>query len=197
MKELLGISPRSFMAAILAQTSQHAENDTFSAVYAEWFHQVARWIHALGGPHADLEDVAQDVFLVVRRRLHAFDGTNMGGWLYRITERKVRDFRRRTWFRHLIVGRIDLELAELVCEKEGPDGHLDRRQRGQLLYRVLNRLSEKKRTVFILFELEGVPGPQLAELLAIPLGTVWTRLHHARKDFFREVAKLEARGELK
>jgi len=67
----------------------------FAAVYARWFHDVSHWARALGGPEADCEDLAQEVFLIVRRKLSDFDGRNLAGWLYRITARTVRDHRRR------------------------------------------------------------------------------------------------------
>src|SRR5262245_48606812 len=69
----------------------------FRAVYDAWFDDVSRWIRALGGLDADRDDIVQEVFLVVRRRLKDFDGVNLAGWLYRITSRQVRDFRRRAW----------------------------------------------------------------------------------------------------
>ena len=73
----------------------------FRAVYDAWFEEVSRWIRALGGLDADRDDIVQEVFLVVRRKLSSFDGVNMAGWLYRITRRQVRDFRRRSWVTHI------------------------------------------------------------------------------------------------
>src|ERR1043165_1483829 len=64
---------------------------SFEEIYAQWFHDVSRWIRAFGGLDADLEDLAQEVFLIVRRQLPKFEGDNLGGWLYRITQRTVRD----------------------------------------------------------------------------------------------------------
>src|SRR3954454_993316 len=73
----------------------------FRAIYDAWFDDVSRWIRALGGPDADRDDIVQEVFLVVRRRLSAFDGANLPAWLYRITRRQVRDYRRRAWVKHI------------------------------------------------------------------------------------------------
>src|SRR5262245_1543257 len=73
----------------------------FRSVYDAWVTDVARWIRAMGGPPADQDDVLQEVFVVVHRRLADFDGRNMAGWLYQITAHQVRDFRRRLWFKHI------------------------------------------------------------------------------------------------
>jgi len=72
---------------------------TFEEVYAQGFPHVVRWIRAFGGFDADLEDLAQEIFVVVRRQLPKFDGKNLAGWLYRITQRTVRDYREGAWFR--------------------------------------------------------------------------------------------------
>jgi DNA-directed RNA polymerase specialized sigma24 family protein len=66
----------------------------FDAIYRAWFAQVTRWVRRLGGPTRDQEDLAQDVFVIAKRRFEAFDGENLGGWLYRITCNRVRDYRR-------------------------------------------------------------------------------------------------------
>ena len=60
------------------------------------------------------------------------------------------------------------------------------------LYALLDKLPEKQRAVFVLFELEGSSGEQIAEAVGCPVPTVWTRLFHARKEF----AKLGHRAQL-
>jgi RNA polymerase sigma-70 factor (ECF subfamily) len=55
---------------------------------------------------------------------------------------------------------------------------------------VLERMSPKKREVFALFELEGLSGDEISERIGVPVNTVWTRLHHARKDFLDIAKKL-------
>ena len=161
----------------------------FESIYHEWFEEVCCWIRALGGPDADRDDIAQEVFLVVRRRLDSFDGANLAGWLYRITQRQVRDFRRRTWIKHIFTkGRID-EPDTLPHTSQNPAAALERKENQRLLYALLGKIREARRSAFILFEIEGLSGEEIAQIQGIPLNTVWTRLHHARKDFFALAAK--------
>ena len=163
---------------------------TFEQVYSSSFNDVARWIRALGGLSADVEDLTQEVFLVVRRKLSAFDGRNLRGWLYRIAQRTVRDYRRRAWFRRVFLGggsapdRFDASLAD-----SDPSELYERKEAEALLHGVLLQMSEVRRSTFVLFEIEGYSGDEIAELQGIPLNTVWTRLHHARKEFLRLVAE--------
>jgi RNA polymerase sigma-70 factor (ECF subfamily) len=164
---------------------------TFDDVYREWYAHVVRWAHALGGPRSDLDDVAQEVFLVVQRKLENFDGANVGAWLFTITQRTVSDQRRRAWFKKLFMKR-DSDALDRLRAVGDPDSELLRKQQRETLYRILDRISEKRRTVFVLFEVEEYSGEQIAELLEIPLATVWTRLHHARIELAKLAAEVGA-----
>jgi RNA polymerase sigma-70 factor (ECF subfamily) len=182
------------MSLLAKRQPEEPATKTFREVYDRWFHQVERWIRALGGPRADIEDLAQEVFLVVYRRLGDFDGDNLPGWLFRITTRKVRDHRLTAWVRYVLPWRTQerepvsaLPLALEIVEQK---------QRTRTLYRILDGMSEKRRTVLILFEIEGHSGEEIAALLGIPLKTVWTRLHHARRDLLDAVAALQRKGRL-
>ena len=161
----------------------------FERIYHEWFREVGCWIRALGGPDADRDDIAQEVFLVVRRRLDSFDGANLAGWLYRITQRQVRDFRRRTWIKHIFTGRRMDEPDTLAHTSQSPAAALERKENQRVLYGILGKIREARRAAFILFEIEGLSGEEIAQIQGVPLNTVWTRLHHARKDFFALAAK--------
>jgi RNA polymerase sigma-70 factor (ECF subfamily) len=165
----------------------------FARVYDEWFDHVAQWIRALGAPQADIEDIAQEVFLVVQRRLSDFDGRNLPGWLYRIAVRQVRQHRRRFWAR-LFARRETTPLEHLVDARSAPFDRLEDKERRVLVEHLLGRMSEKRRVAFVLFEIEGYSGEEIADILDVPLGTVWTRLHHARKEFFGLLAQ-SRRGE--
>jgi RNA polymerase sigma-70 factor (ECF subfamily) len=162
---------------------------SFDEIYRTWFRDVVRWARALGGPTSDLDDLAQEVFVVVQRKLPAFDGRNLPAWLFRITARTVSDQRRRAWFRNLWRGPRDATLARLAAVGDDPCAELDRKRRQETLYRILARISEKRRTVFVLYEVEELSGEEIARLLEIPLATVWTRLYHARKELARLAAE--------
>jgi RNA polymerase sigma-70 factor, ECF subfamily len=177
-----------------------AESLTFEAVYGRWFHEVSRWVRALGGLDADLDDLTQEVFLVVRRKLPQFDGKNLRGWLYRIAQRTVRDYRQGAWFRRFFERRperrIDKESSVVRRRPLDPGEVFERREAERLLVGILDKMSETRRTAFILFEIEGYSGDEIAALEGVPVNTVWTRLHHARKDFLALVAQARGQGRL-
>ncbi|MGC4086953.1 MAG: sigma-70 family RNA polymerase sigma factor [Polyangiaceae bacterium] len=160
----------------------------FASLYDGWFPHVCRWLRALSVPDADIEDISQDVFLVVRRRLHDFDGHNVPGWLYRIAARQARQHRRRRWVQTFFSQRHGVDPDDLPWGGSSAVSMLETREKQRLLERMLGKLSEKRRVAFWLFEVEGYGGEEIAEILDVPLNTVWTRLHHARKDFFVRLA---------
>jgi RNA polymerase sigma-70 factor (ECF subfamily) len=152
----------------------------FKAVYDRWGVEVARWIRAMGGPAADRDDVLQEVFVVVHRRLPDFDGNNLPGWLYRITAHQVRDFRRKLWVKH-IFGRSVPLTESMPAAGPTPVMSVESRQKREWLDRLLSRLSLPLRTAFVLFEVEGYTAEEIARMQETSLNTTRARILRARK----------------
>jgi RNA polymerase sigma-70 factor (ECF subfamily) len=163
----------------------------FDAVYTAHVQHVLRWARALGGMQADVDDLTQEVFLVVRRKLDSFSGPSLPAWLYGITRKTVSDYRRRAFMRRLLGGvNRSLELAPEASAIGSASDPFERAEAQRILRVVLERMSAVRRTAFILFEIQGYTGEEIAELEQIPLATVYTRLHHARKDFLKLTAEI-------
>ena len=172
-----------------------ADPSDFRAIYDRWFSEVFRWTRAMGGPDADTDDIVQNVFLVVRRRLHTFDGANLHAWLYRITRRQVRDFGRRTWVKHIFSKARVTRPDDLPNAEANPAMVFERKEKQRVLYTLLQKMKADRRTTLVLFEIEGLSGQEIARLQGVPLNTVWTRLHHARKEFFALAARYQLSAE--
>jgi RNA polymerase sigma-70 factor (ECF subfamily) len=160
----------------------------FQAVYDGWFERVSSWVHALGAPEADQDDLVQDVFLIVHRRLSHFDGGNLAGWLYQIARRRVRDFRRLLWIRHLFTHSVPLS-DELSTIGPGPADDLETKHKARQLDELLSLLNPDQRSAFVLLEIEGYSGKEIARLQGVPVNTVWARIHNARKKLQSGIAK--------
>ena len=161
----------------------------FTALYERHFHEVCRWLRAFGAPESDLEDLSQEVFLVARRRFADFDGRHPAGWLFQIARRVAGDARRRTWWRHLFTRREAPAPDDLPHGGEGPAEQLDRREARRVLHGVLAGMTEKRRAVFVLAEIEGYATEEIAALEGVAPATVFSRLHYARRDFLALVKK--------
>ena len=150
-----------------------------------------RVLHRLTG-RADLaEDLAQEVFLVAwKRRDELTDPNGIRTWLYRVAVNVVRH-------RHRSEGRYGSALQRfkqwLSPKSTTPHEGMERYERGQQVHEVIRSLTEKQREVFVLFELEELEGEEIAQILEIPLNTVWSRLRLARKAF--RSAWISAHGE--
>ena len=108
-------------------------------------------------------------------------------WLNGIALRVAASARRRARLRQL----VGLDADNEPTEPTTPVSVLETRRARQIVYRALEGISDKKRTVFILFELQGMTGQEIAETVRCPLKTVWTRLFHARREFLARVTAIE------
>ena len=140
-----------------------------------------RALKTLGVMDADVDDVCQDVFLVVHRRLAEFEGrSTLQTWLYAICVRVAADYRKSA---HVTRLRTREALTELPapCDLGRPEARL-------LLSPALAALSEDKRDVLLLHDIEGFSVPEAADILGCPVQTAYTRLqsaHHQVGRFLR------------
>jgi RNA polymerase sigma-70 factor (ECF subfamily) len=158
----------------------------FESVYNHTYKEVLRWIRALGGPSSDQDDLVQEIFLIVHRKLPDFDGLNLAAWLYRITAHRVRDYRRLAWFRHVLAnGALSIEKVEST--DPNPLVVLETVEKRRQLERLLSKLGSRLRATFVLFEVEGYTAEEIADLQAVSVNTVRARIHRARKKLIEEL----------
>jgi RNA polymerase sigma-70 factor (ECF subfamily) len=156
--------------------------------------EIERWASRLGGPLVDSDDVVQDVFAVVHRRIADFrPGAALTTWLYRITQNIATTRRRRErlrrWLRGLPVDYAD----DLATPRPSAVEEMERREAAIEVYAALDRLDEKYRSAVILFEMEGLSGEEIAALTGRRLSTVWIHLHRGRQKFRHHYEKLQER----
>lgn len=168
------------------------EPDAFETVYREHFRFVWRSLRRLGVPESDVADAAQDVFLVVHRRLDEFEGrSKMTTWLFGICLNVARDRKKLAHNRRR--SDDDGPLDDAADETVDIAAEAERRQGLRLLETLLDALPLEQRAVFTLFEMEGLGGDAIAEMLDIPVGTVHSRLRLAREAFERNLKRFQAR----
>jgi RNA polymerase sigma-70 factor (ECF subfamily) len=160
------------------------------AIVAEHGPFVWRTLRRLGIGATDVEDVAQEVFLVVHRRLGDYDGrSGMRPWLYGICVKKGAEHRRKAWFRR---ERPVATTPETSVQPEQPEA-LRRREAWAKLESILAELDPKKRDVFVLFELEEMSLAEVAVAVGCPLQTAYSRLTSARALVQASIARIHAR----
>jgi len=194
---MLGKSTLSVIGVVLhaASTPFHATNEDSDAtsdhLYREHAPRVMAWAARLGGPGVDVEDVTQEVFLVVHRRLDSLRrDVNPTTWLFGITANVVKAHRRKLYVSRWMARLWSHELMKIVAPGPSPLETLEQRRAVKLVYEVLNTLSEKQRQVFVLFELEGLTTEQVAQVTDTTLVASRVRLHRARTAFFRQLTRI-------
>jgi RNA polymerase sigma factor (sigma-70 family) len=172
--------------AALVAGLRAGDPDAVGAVYARHGADVLRWVIRLGGPRLDAEDVAHEVFLTAIKAARRFRGdARLRTWLFGVTRGVVANARRRAAIR-AFVG-LDA-IAEPADPGPDLDATLAARQARRRVQRALDRLRTSHREVLVLSDLEGIAAPEVAAMLDIPPGTVYSRLHHARKAMAEALA---------
>ncbi len=165
----------------LVGRAQRGDRLAFADLFRRHRSDVARLVFRMLGPTADSEDVVQEVFLQVHRSLGEFRGqAKFSTWLHRVTVNVVLMVRRAARSRPVFAG-------DAVADQEPdrgllPDEDAARRVRIDAFRRLLDRLPEKKRTVFVLHEIEGLAPAEIAQIVDAPVLTVRTRLFYARRE---------------
>lgn len=159
----------------------------FATIFHEHAPLVWRALRRLGVAEADVEDLSQEVFVVVHRKLPEFEGrSKMATWIYGICVRVASDHRRRAYVRRE-------EPTDEVPEerRSAPQiAELEREQARALLDRSLATIDEDKRAIYVLYEIEQLEMSEVAEAVGCPLQTAYSRLYAARKLVLSEMERL-------
>lgn len=153
-----------------------------------------RQLRRLGLSVEGAEDVAQHVFLVASKRLESVNIGSERAFLFGIARRMASDARKSAAARHEAPARGASDAADTAPHA---DELVERKRARALLDEALDSMEDDLRTVFVLFELEEMKTSEIADLLAIPVGTVASRLRRSRDEFQEIMKRLNARRRLR
>src|SRR5215471_5543795 len=157
-------------APSLVTRCREGDRDAFRELFQAHRHDVARLVFRMTGSPSDVEDLVQEVFLQVHRSIGDFRGdARLSTWLYRLTVNVVLMHRRAAKSRPQLVG--EAAASPPKDQRLLPDEQVARRRRMAAFYRVVDRLSEKKRTVFVLHEIDGLSPQEIAKIVDAPVLT--------------------------
>ncbi|MCC6216534.1 MAG: RNA polymerase sigma factor [Polyangiaceae bacterium] len=166
---------------LLVERAKAGDTVAFRELFRRHRADVARVVGRMLSAQADVEDVVQEAFLQAYRSLKDFRAeARFSTWLYRVTVNVVLMHRRAARSRPVLT--LPAEGVDPGDARAWPDDLAARNARLRAFARLLDRLSEKKRAVFVLHELEGKSPVEIAELVGAPVLTVRTRLFYARRE---------------
>jgi RNA polymerase sigma-70 factor (ECF subfamily) len=177
--------PARFMSpALLAQLSGKS---SVAELFKELAPFVWRALRRLGVADRDVDDMVQEVFVVIHRKLPEFEGrSSIRTWVYGICVRTASDYRNRARVKREM---LPDEMPEQLSVNDAHEA-LAKHQARALLDRVLDDLDEDKRAVFVLYEIEELSMNDVAEAVSCPVQTAYSRLHAARKQVQDGIATL-------
>jgi RNA polymerase sigma-70 factor (ECF subfamily) len=168
---------------------------TFAQIYDATFPFVWRTVRRLGVDESAVDDVTQDVFVTVYRRLDDFEmRCAPKTWVFGIALGIVRNYRRGRRRKDAAVPlATHIASAELVADGGAdPMEQASRAEAGRMVHQLLEQLDEEKAVVFVMAELEGMTVPEIAELVGVNVNTVYSRLRAARKEFDQALSRMRA-----
>jgi RNA polymerase sigma-70 factor (ECF subfamily) len=168
---------------VLLSEYARGDADALGELYDRHHGAVYRFLFRLtGGSAADLDDLAQATFVEVARSAARFDGRSaVTTWLFGIAVNVVRHHRRGIARSRRVIAEPGEDRPSDVPGVDRPDDNAERRQLLSRVRTAIDHLSDELREVFVACEIEDLPGKDVARTLRIPEGTLWRRLHEARK----------------
>ena len=169
-------------------SGEHARRDgevfDLDAAYRLHAADVSRWLRQLARKR-DVSDLLHEVFVVAHRKSGDFRGdASVRTWLYAIALRVVSAWRRKQRLRRLffLESQRDDDVPEPIDPKT-PFSVVASKHATEAVNRVLERLSERDRTLIVCFELEGLSAAEVQTILGLTSNGVWVAHHRARKRF--------------
>ena len=172
-----------------SKSPPRAKDGRLLALVTEHHAGVWRFLRRLGLAPDEADDALQEVILIVARKLAGVRPGTEPAYLYGTAARVAHGH----WRRRARRAEVAVEVNEISNAQPPLDSLVEQRQRRALLDELLALMPGDLRTVFVLYEIEGLTMAEIAEVLDIPPGTVASRLRRARADFEQRVARIEAR----
>lgn len=166
-------------------------SEDFTAFFRAHCSYVWNSLRRLGVREADLEDQAHECFLAIYRHRASFDPARpLRPWIFGFALRVASDYRKNSWQKR----RSSDAPSDEADPQRLPDELVSQRQQQALVIDALEEIALERRAVFVMHEIDGEPIPVVADALAIPLNTAYSRLRLARADFDAALRRARARG---
>ena len=159
----------------------------FDDVYAEHFSFVWRSLRGLGVLESAIDDTAQEVFVIVYRKLDTVtDADGIKRWLFSIVRRVASEHRRSRRRKGIAVEYDD---SVSTAQSDTPQKQVEHRQVLEAIESFMNELSEENRSIFVLSEIEQLPVARISEILEMNPNTIYSRLKVIRSELEGFMAK--------
>ncbi|MFH1761212.1 MAG: RNA polymerase sigma factor [bacterium] len=177
----------------LIQQCKKGDNRAYSRFFNSYKEIMYRLAYKFLGPVNDLEDVVQVIFIQIFKSLPGFEGrSKLTTWIYKIGVNVCIQYLRNNKQKKEINFSDNYFISELNGDRLKQDAHtiLEQKELQKSVYNAINRLNLKKRSVIILHDMEGKTIEEIAQIIQKPVGTVKSRLFHAREELKNKLKPL-------
>lgn len=169
----------------LVNLCKKGERDALEVLFEKYYPEVYRMVLHIVGQREDTDDVVQMAMLEIHRSLPSFRGdSKLSSWVYRVTLNVSNQYLRKKYKQP-----FETDIAEelLTDRQSSPLSRLESSEQLQKVGEIIRSMPEKKRTAFILAEIEQLSSEEMAEIMDCTVSAVWSRLHQARQMFWARV----------
>jgi RNA polymerase sigma-70 factor (ECF subfamily) len=181
----------------LVERAAAGDRDARSELFARHRDAAFRVALRITGSNQDALDVVQDGFIKAFERLADFErASGFGTWLLRIVTNQALDHLRRRKVRLAVSLDADEDgapVARVAGDEDPPGERLEQREQADRLQRAIDDLPPEQRSAFALYASGDMTYGQIAEIVGVPVGTVMSRLYHARRRLREALADLAPR----
>lgn len=180
----------------LAERARGGSGQAFGELVRRYERPIYSLIGRMVRDRQQAEDLAQEAFVRAWRKLHTYDSTRpFRSWMFKIAHNLTLDSLRRARLDTVSLETPDEEsfdpIARLQDEGTDPEDQAHQRRAVEALEQAIGELRQDHREVLLLRFRDGLSYDEIAEVLEVPLGTVKTHLHRARKQL---AARMDAAG---
>ena len=177
------------VSGMSSPSPSHAAHPDFEAVYGEYFEFIWRSVRGLGIPPAFVDDVTQDVFLIVHRRLSTLESPgSLRSWLFGITRRVCKDHRRSASRKGI---HLELDPQREIDAGSDPQQRAASRQQLEIVEQYTRRLDDDRRALFFLVLVEGLQVADAAETLGMNVNTAYSRVRVLRRELAQKLGVVD------
>ncbi len=172
------------------------KDQAFEAIVHRYHAQILNLAYRILGNRTDADDVTQEIFVLLYRKLKTFRGeSRFSTWLYRVSVNACRDHIRKNRLQISLSSRSDEDMPEweeriAANSIEHPDELLITMETQKKVQAAMKKLPQKFLVVLYLHDIKGYDYKEISEILGISLGTVKSRLNRARQKMLQELAPL-------
>ncbi len=190
------VSLREAEDSVLAAQARSGEYGAFEELVRRYRNDVFALAYHYVRDREEAWDLAQEVFVKAHGGLKSFRGdSSFKTWLLRITANRCKDFFKKRRLRTVALETPDGQIADAPALGQQPDQHAESQELGAAIDVALNTLPEKHRMAIVLREFQGLSYDAMAGVMQCSIGTVMSRLHHARKKMQKALVAAGYTGE--